>query len=356
MRIGTYSFGDLHPDPHTGVPTPAAERIDQLIERAVLAEQVGLDYFGLGEHHRIEYSVSNPGTVLAAIAARTSTIRLGTGVTVLSTEDPVRLFQQFATLDLISHGRAEMTVGRGSFTESFPLFGADLRDYDALYREKLDLLVRINRDQRMTWSGQFRAPLQNALIVPRPFREEGLTIRVGTGGNPQSSLRAGTFSLPVTYGILGTPIAQFAPLVELYWRGVEQSTVRWGAPGVTVSTPGFIADRSQDAHDTYYPYWHAMLDSVATERGFPQPTREQFDAATVPGGPLIVGSPNEVADRILTAHEILGHGEHLMHMDFGGVPHTAAMRAIELLGTEVLPQVKHAQPRIRAELPTSVSA
>ncbi|MFG6502279.1 LLM class flavin-dependent oxidoreductase [Microbacterium sp. P05] len=342
MRIGTYSFGDLHLDPHTGVATSATERLGQLLERAVLAEQVGLDYFGVGEHHRREYSVSNPGTVLAAIAARTSRISLGTGVTVLSTEDPVRLFQQFATLDLLSRGRAELTVGRGSFTESFRLFGASLTDYDELFAEKLDLLVRLNRSERVTWSGRFRAPLEEALVMPRPARPEGLTIRVGTGGNPQSSLRTGMLGLPIAYGVLGGSLARFAPLADLYWRGVEESPHLWGAPSVTVSTPGFITDRSQDAAETFYPYWRAMIASVAAERGFAPPSREQFDHAIQPGGPLLVGSPNEVADRILAAHSILGHAQHLVHMDFGGVPHDVSMHAIELLGTKVLPQIADA--------------
>lgn len=345
MQLGVYSFGDIHPDPVTGERTSPARRLADLLERIRLAEEVGLDFFGLGEHHRPDYAVSAPGTVLAAAAGQTSRIGLGSAVTVLSTEDPVRVYQQFATIDLISQGRVELMAGRGSFIESYPLFGAELGDYDALYDEKIQLLLQIDGSNPVTWSGQFRPALTNAVILPRPYPKPGLgehlRISVATGGNPESSVRAGLLGLPVNYAIIGGQPARFAPLVDLYRRAFAQTERPGAVAEVGVSGMGFLSDDGRAA-ETFFPYWLDSMRRIARERRFPTPDRASYDAQAAPGGAYFIGTPEQVAERIVDLHAVLRHDRQGFQMDLSSVPQADSLRAIELLGTRVAPLVRAA--------------
>ncbi|MFD4191726.1 LLM class flavin-dependent oxidoreductase [Amycolatopsis thermoflava] len=339
MELGIYSFGDRPADPVTGEQLSVSAALANTLERMKLADELGLGFYGLGEHHLDSYAISNPATALAAAASVTSKITLSTAVSVLSTEDPVRLYQQFTTLDQLSGGRAELLVGRGSFIESFPLYGADLEDYDALFEEKLDLLLALDREDPVTWSGKFRAPLRGARVLPRPYGEH-LRISVGTGGNQDSSIRAGALGLPVVYAIIGGRPERFAPLVELYRRASEVSGNDPATQHVTMSAIGLVARRSQDAKDTFYPYWLETMKYGARARGWAVPTRAEYDAYTAGASSLFTGSPNEVADRLITVGKLVGADRYAMQMDWSGVPQKHVMTAIELLGTEVLPQVQ----------------
>lgn len=342
MELGVYSFGDIHPDPVNGGRVSPAQRLTDLLERIRLADQVGLGVFGVGEHHRADYAVSNPGAVLAAAAGQTSRIALSTAVSVLSTEDPVRLYQQFATIDLISGGRAELLAGRGSFIESYPLFGADLAAYDALFDEKIDLLLRIDAGNPVTWRGEFRPALERAVILPRPFEKPKLgahlDIRVATGRNPESSVRAGLLGVPINYAIIGGQPARFAPLVELYRRAVTHSERPEPRAAVDVSVMGFVA--RQGAADTFFPYWLESMRRISSERGFATPNRASYDAQAGPDGAYFVGHPEQVAERIVALHRVLDHDRQLFQMDLSSVPQSLSLTAIELLGTEVLPLVR----------------
>ncbi|MFI9814293.1 LLM class flavin-dependent oxidoreductase [Saccharothrix variisporea] len=337
MQLGVYSFADRHPDPTTGEQVSVADALAQQLERIKLADELGLGFYGLGEHHLEQYAISNPGTVLAAAASVTTNITLSSAVTVLSTEDPVRVYQQFTTLDQLSRGRAELLAGRGSFTESFPLFGADLEDYDELFEEKLALLIRLDRENPITWSGRFRAPLKDAHVFPRPYGDH-LRISVGTGGNPESSIRAGLLGLPVVYAIIGGQPERFAPLVDLYRRAGEAG----GQTGleVTMSAIGLISRRSQDAKDSFYPYWLETMKYGARARGWTVPSRAEYDAWTADANSIFAGSPQEVAERLISVGRLVGADRYAMQMDWSGVPHKLVMESIELLGTEVLPLVR----------------
>jgi probable LLM family oxidoreductase len=345
MDLGMYSFGDIHPNPVTHEKVSPAQRMADLLERIRLAEQVGLDFFGIGEHHRPDYAVSAPGIVLAAAAAQTSRIGLGSAVTVLSTEDPVRVYQQFATIDLISRGRVELMAGRGSFIESYSLFGADLSDYDALYDEKIQLLLAIDAGNPLTWSGEFRAPLDKAVILPRPFPKPGLgehlRISIATGGNPESSVRAGILGLPVNYAIIGGQPARFAPLVDLYRRAFAQTERAGAIQEVGVSGIGFISDDGK-ALDRFYPYWLDSMRRIAHERRFQMPDRASYEAQAAPGGAYFIGEPEQVADRIVALHGHLQHDRQGFQMDLSSVPQADSLKAIELLGTRVAPLVRDA--------------
>ena len=346
MEFGIYSFGDIHPDPLSGERHSPEQQLANTLEAIRLADDAGLDHFGLGEHHRPEYAISAPATVLAAAASITSRIRLGSAVTVLSTEDPVRVYQQFATIDLLSHGRAEVLAGRGSFIESFPLFGADLADYDALYAEKLELLLAINDSESVTFAGRFRAPLVDARILPRAS-ESGrvpgkLDIWIATGGNPESSARAGSLGLPVSYAIIGGYPERFAPLVELYRRSATRAGHDADAHPVAIAGPGFIASSSRAAKDTFYPYWIDSMTRISAERGFATPTRDTYDDMTGERGAIFAGEPNEIADKILRTYGHLGHDRIGLQMDWSSVPHALVMKSIELFATEVAPQVRQA--------------
>lgn len=344
MEFGVYSFGDINLDQRTGNAVTVEEQLQNTIERIKLADQAGLEYFGLGEHHRPDYAISAPATVLAAAATVTERIRLGSAVTVLSTEDPVRVFQQFATIDLLSHGRAELVAGRGSFIESFPLFGADLADYDALFAEKLGLLLEINENERVTWRGAFRAPLEDALILPRPLgtpaKPGKLDIWIATGGNPESSARAGILGLPVSYAIIGGYPERFAPLFDLYRRAAAQGGHDVTTLKTAVAGPGFIGADSARAKDAFFPYWMESMTRISKERGFPTPDRNTYDDMTGPRGAIFGGSPNEVADKILATHGHLKNDRIGLQMDWSGVPQPLLMKSIELFATEVAPQVR----------------
>ncbi len=350
MQLGVYSFGDIHPNPVTHEKVSPGQRLNDLLERIRLAEQVGLDFFGIGEHHRPDYAVSSPTVVLAAAAGQTGRIGLSSAVTVLSTEDPVRVYQQFATIDLISQGRVELMAGRGSFIESYPLFGADLGDYDALFDEKIQLLLQIDEGNPVTWSGRFRPPLDGAVILPRPYPKPGpgehLRISVATGGNPESSVRAGILGLPVNYAIIGGQPARFAPLVDLYRRAFEQTERRGVVREVGVSGMGFISDDGRAA-DRFFPYWLDSMRRISRERRFPMPDRASYDAQAAPGGAYFVGTPEEVAERIVELHAVLRHDRQGFQMDLSSVPQADCLRAIELLGTAVAPLVRQAlaEPR-----------
>jgi probable LLM family oxidoreductase len=341
FQLGVYTFGDIPTDPSTGMLISPAQQLAETIERIRLADQAGLDWFGIGEHHRAEYSISSPATVLAAASTVTKSIRLSSAVTVLSTEDPVRVFQQFATIDLLSGGRVELAAGRGSFIESFPLFGANLADYDDLYEEKLGLLLELNASERVTWRGRFRPALNDALILPRPHSEK-LDIWIATGGNPESSMRAGYLGLPINYAVIGGYPEQFAPLAALYRQSAQKAGHDATDLKVAVSGPGFLAPTSQEAKDTLFPYWKSSMTKIAAERGFTAPSRLGYDTQTAKRGAIFAGSPNEVADKIVALHEHLGYDRHCLQMDWSGVPHALVMRSIELLATEVLPQVRAA--------------
>lgn len=338
MELGIYSFGDVQKDRSTGKLGTTAQAMRNLVEAIQVADEVGLDYFGVGEHHTREMPASAAAVVLAGAATVTKQIRLGSSVTVLSTDDPVRVFQQFATVDALSHGRAEITAGRGSSTESYPLFGYDLADYDKLYGEKLDLLQLINEHETVTWSGDHRGPLEDALVVPRP--EHGrLTVRLGTGGSPGSSVRAGRRGLPVVYGIIGGEPAKFAPLADLYRQAAVQSETPAENINVGIAGPGFIGEDSQQTKDMWWDHWATRMEVISAQRGFPMMSRNGYRKATSPGGALFVGHPEEVAERIVELHHVMGHDRQILEMDYGHVPHNELLHSIELLGTKVKPLV-----------------
>ncbi|GAB3740749.1 LLM class flavin-dependent oxidoreductase [Microlunatus parietis] len=335
LIFGLDTFGDV-PEDDTGqlVSYPAAIR--QVVEEAVLADQLGVDVIALGEHHRPEYAIATPETVLAAIAARTSRIRLSSGVTVLSSDDPVRVFQRFATVDGISGGRAELILGRGSFTESFPLFGYDLADYDRLFEEKLDLFVRLLDEQPVSWSGDLRAPLDRADVFPKS--ESGrLPTWVGVGGSPQSVIRTARYGLPMVLAIIGGPPSRFASYVELYRRAAEQ----FGTPshGVGMHSPGFIADTDEEAKEVFWPRYRVIHDRIGAQRGWPRLRRDQYEEE-IAYGSLYIGSPATVAAKIARTVNTLGVERFDLIYTAGSQPISARLRAVELYGTEVIPRVR----------------
>ena len=338
MELGVYTFADIAPDAKAPGAIGAAQRLRNLIEEIELADKVGLDVFGVGEHHRPDYSVSAPPIVLAAAAERTKRIKLASAVTVLSSDDPVRVYQQFATIDLLSGGRAEIMAGRGSFIESFPLFGYDLNDYDELFSEKLELLVQIRDKDRVTWQGRHRAPLKDQAVYPRPQRP--LPIWVAVGGNPPSVVRAATFGLPMALAIIGGMPERFAPLAELYRETARRAGHDPGKLALGINSHGFVAETSQAAADIFFPSYAEVMSRIGRERGWPPTTREQFESSRSPRGALLVGSAQEVIDKILFQHRIFGHRRFLMQMSLGTMPHDKVLRSIELYGTKVAPAVR----------------
>jgi len=339
MHVGIDSFVSTVTDPTTGHVVGPAERMEHLLEEIELADRSGLYSFGIGEHHRSEYYDSAPPVILAAAAARTERIRLGSAVAVLSAVDPVRLFQQFATLDLISKGRIDLVVGRGSFTEAFPLFGLDLADYDSLFSEKLELLLQIRDNLEVTWSGRHRPPLVRQRVYPRPVQDP-LPIWVGVGGTPESFVRAGLLGLPLMVAIIGGEPRQFAPLVDLYRRAGAEAGHAPEQLQVGLHVFGFVADSTQAAADTIYPGWHEMFTKVSRERGFSPPSRPQFDATSGPDGAFFLGDPQAVADKIRRVSDQLGGVDRLsLQMTNPRLAHGDLLRGIELLGTEVAPLV-----------------
>ncbi|MFL5575590.1 MAG: LLM class flavin-dependent oxidoreductase [Gemmatimonadaceae bacterium] len=357
MELGIYTFAETTPDPRTGQTVGAAQRLRDLMEEIELADQVGLDVFGVGEHHRPDFAVSAPAVVLAAAAERTRKIRLTSAVTVLSSDDPVRVFQDFATLDLLSGGRAEIMAGRGSFIESFPLFGYDLDDYDELFAEKLELLLELRDGERVTWEGKHRPPLRDLGIYPRPLQAR-LPIWIAVGGTPQSVVRAAMLGLPLALAIIGGEPARFAPLVALYRDTARRAGHDPARLPVSINSHAFIAETSQRAADEFFPSYADVMTRLGRERGWPPTTRAQFDALRAPRGALLVGSPQEVVDKILYQHELFGHQRFLAQMSVGTMPHDRILRSIELLGTEVAPVVRREIARRTAatEPPASATA
>ncbi len=340
MEIGVDSFAALVADPRTGLKPTAAERMGGLLEEIELADQVGLDVFGLGEHHREEYLDSAPAVILAAAAARTKRIRLTSAVTVLSAADPVRVFQEFATLDLISGGRAEMVVGRGSFIESFPLFGLKLEDYDDLFVEKLDLLLHLRENTHVEWSGRHRAALTGQGVYPRPLQEQ-IPIWLGVGGTPQSFARAGAMGLPLMIAIIGGSPQQFRPLVELYREAGKRAGHDAGKLKVGIHALGYVADTDGAAADEFFPGYAQAFTKIGKERGWGAVTRGQFEAVRGAGGALIVSDPETVIEKVMQYDEVLGGIARLdFQMSVAALPHPKLMHAIELLGTRVAPEVR----------------
>ncbi|HJQ54995.1 MAG TPA: LLM class flavin-dependent oxidoreductase [Gemmatimonadaceae bacterium] len=339
MELGVYTFAETTPDPVSGRTIGAAQRLRDLIEEIELADQVGLEVFGVGEHHRPDFAVSAPAVVLAAAAERTKKIRLTSAVTVLSSDDPVRVFQDFATLDLLSGGRAEIMAGRGSFIESFPLFGYDLDDYDDLFAEKLELLLRLVDDERVTWAGEHRAPLENLGVYPRPLQHP-LPIWIAVGGTPQSVVRAATLGLPMALAIIGGSPERFAPFVSLYRDTASKAGHDLSSMPVSINSHAYIADESKRAADEFFPSYAYVMTKIGRERGWPPTTREQFEALRSPRGALLVGDPQEVIDKILFQHRIFGHQRFLAQMSVGTMPHAQVMRSIELFGTKVAPVIR----------------
>jgi probable LLM family oxidoreductase len=338
MELGITTFADTLPDPDTGLTISHGERLRQVLEEVEMAERVGLDVYGVGEHHRPDFAASAPVVVLAAAAGRTSRIRLTPAVSVLSSDDPVRVFQQFATLDLVSSGRAELLVGRGSFIESFPLFGYSLSDYDELFSEKLDLLIALRDNPRVTWSGRFRAPLDNQPVFPRP-EQDPFPIWVGVGGSPESMVRAGTRGLPVALAIIGGDPARFRVLADLYRRSLASAAHDPAKVPLAVHAHGYIGQDSQQAAEEYYPSYAIAMSRIGRERGWGPMTRQQFELMRSPAGSLVLGTAREVADKILLWKEILGIERFMLHVSVGTLPHDRVLRTIELLGTAVAPLV-----------------
>ncbi len=343
MEIGIYTFAEMTPDPLTGKPVSAHQRIRDLMEEIELAEQVGLDIFAIGEHHRPDFAVSSPAVVLGAAAARTKKIKLSSAVTVLSSDDPVRVFQDFATVDLLSGGRAEIMAGRGSFIESFPLFGYDLEDYDELFEEKLDLLLRLNEKEKITWKGKHRPAINNLGVYPRPLQPQ-LPVWVAVGGTPASAIRAGKLGLPMAVAIIGGNPEHFTSLVKLY----RDTAAKAGhTPVVGINSHAYVADTSQQAGDEFYPSYADVMTRLGRERGWQAMNRQQFEAMRSPKGALLVGSPQQVIDKILYEHELFGHDRFLAQMSVGTMPYAQLMRSIELLGTVVAPAIRKALPPVK---------
>jgi probable LLM family oxidoreductase len=333
MELGLYTFADAGPE------IDPAQRLSNLLEEIELADQLGLDVFGVGEHHRPDYAVSAPAVVLGAAAERTQNIRLTSAVTVLSSDDPVRVFQDFATLDLLSGGRAEIMAGRGSFIESFPLFGYDLGDYDELFAEKLELLLRLRESERVTWSGAHRAPLDDAGVYPRPVQDP-LPVWIAVGGTPQSVVRAAVLGLPLAIAIIGGQPERFAPLARLYREAASEAGHDPEQLPISINSHTYVAETSQQAGDEYFPTYSEMMNRIGRERGWPPMRRAQFEAGRSPGGALLVGSPEEVVEKILFEHELFGNERFMAQISVGALPHDRVMRAIELFGTEVAPALR----------------
>ncbi|MCD7035357.1 LLM class flavin-dependent oxidoreductase [Metabacillus sp. GX 13764] len=339
MEIGISTFVETTPDVKTGKTISHAERLREVVEEIILADQVGLDVFGVGEHHRRDYAASSPAVVLAAAAPQTKRIRLTSAVTVLSSADPVRVFQDFATLDGISNGRAEIMAGRGSFIESFPLFGYDLNDYDELFDEKLDLLLTLQKSETVTWSGKHRAAIPNRGIYPRPVQNP-LPIWIGSGGNAQSVIRAGVLGLPLVLAIIGGRPAQFAPLVDLYKQAAAHAGHDAAKLQVASHSHGFIAEDDETAAEEFFPSTQQAMNVLGRERGWGHYNRAAFDAARSTEGALFAGDPETVSRKIINLRKEVGVTRFLLHVPVGSMPHADVMKAIELLGKEVAPAVR----------------
>ncbi len=339
MEIGVYTFADIATDSTTGLTISPYQRMRNLMEEIELADQVGLDVFAVGEHHRADYAVSAPAVVLGAAAVKTSHIRLSSAVTVLSSDDPVRVFQAFSTVDLLSKGRAEIMAGRGSFIESYPLFGYDLDDYNELFSEKLDMLMKLNDSEKICWQGKYTQTIRDLGVYPRPYQQK-LPIWVGVGGTPESVVRAAEFGLPMALAIIGGLPARFAPYTKLYRDVYKKSGHDQGILQLGINSHAYLAETSQQAGDEFFPAYAGVMTQIGKERGWPPTTREQFDNSRNAQGALFVGSPQQVVDKILYQHELFGHTRFLAQMSLGAMPHDKILRAIELLGTKVAPEIQ----------------
>jgi len=340
MELGIGMFGDNHYD-EQGKPLPAGERLRELLEEIKLMDEVGIEFFGIGEHHRPDYAVSVPEVVLAAAASVTKKIKLGSAVTVLSSSDPVRIYQSFATLDQLSNGRAELMAGRGSFIESFPLYGYDLNKYNELFEEKLELLLKINREERITWNGKFRAPLDNQIVLPRAV-DNHLNIWVAVGGTPESVVRAAKLGLPVMFAIIGGNPVQFQPLFQYYkelWEhnGHDPKNIQVG-----VHMHSFFGENSKQTADDYYPVYSAQMTRVGASRGWAPFSRQQYEFGRGKEGAYLFSDANEAVDKILHMHELFGLTRFSAHMDVGGPSHAMLMKSIEIFGTKIAPKVREA--------------
>ena len=344
IELGLDTFGDITVDPD-GRPLSQAQVIRNVVAEAVLADEVGLDFIGIGEHHRPDFAVSAPDVVLAAIAGRTSRIHLGSAVTVLSSDDPVRVFERFSTLDAVSNGRAEVILGRGSFIESFPLFGFALEDYQVLFEEKLDLFVKLLEQRPVTWTGRTRAPLEGQRVFP-PTESGSLRTWVGVGGSPESVVRAARHGLPLTLAIIGGETTRFAPHVDLYHRALER--FEKAAQPVGAHCPGYVAATDEQAREEMWPHYAAMVTRIGRERGWPPLTREQFDHTAGPDGALFVGSPDTVAAKIVRVAQTLGLSRFDLKYSASGLPHEQLMTCIDLYGRKVAPLVRE---QLSPELP-----
>jgi probable LLM family oxidoreductase len=343
MELGISSFAEITPDQITGKTISAYQRMLDLMEEIELADQVGLDVYALGEHHRPDFLASSPAIVLGAAASRTNHIKLSSAVTVLSSDDPVRVFQDFATVDLLSGGRAEIMAGRGSFIESFPLFGYDLRDYDELFTEKLDLLLKLNESEKVNWKGNHRPSIQNLGIYPRPFQKK-IPIWIAVGGTPESVVRAATLRLPLALAIIGGNPENFKPLVALY-NSTAKTAGHKKLP-LAVHSHGYIASNSQQAADEFFPSYAFVMSKIGRERGWPPTSREQFEAGRSRNGALLVGSPQQVIDKILFEKELFGLDRFLLHISVGTMPHHQVMNSIELFGTQVAPVIRKLSEKV----------
>jgi probable LLM family oxidoreductase len=339
MQFGAYTFVETRRDPASGEPVDVDKAFADVLEQIELADRVGLDVFGLGEHHRADYAVSVPAVLLAAAAARTRSIRLTSAVTVLSSDDPVRVYQQFATLDLISGGRAEIMAGRGSFIESFPLFGYNLDDYDELFAEKLDLLLQIRAKPHVTWQGRHRPAINGQGVYPRALQQP-LPVWIASGGTPQSVARAGALGLPLAIAIIGGEPARFGPLAALYREAGRRAGVAPDKLLVGINGHGFLADTGEAAVQAFFTPYAKVMSRIGRERGWPPLSRAQFDQGRGASGHLMVGTPDEAIAKILAQHEVFRHDRYLMQMSVGEQPQDAILRSIELLGTVVAPRVR----------------
>lgn len=344
MELGIYTFAENSRDPATGTSISAQQRLRNLMEEIELADQAGLDVFGIGEHHRPDFVVSTPAVILAAAAVRTKRIRLTSAVTVLSSDDPVRVFQEFSTVDLLSGGRAEIMAGRGSFIESYPLFGYDLNDYDALFAEKLGLLLELRKATHVTWRGKHRASISNRGVYPRPVQDP-LPVWIAVGGTPESVVRAGTLGLPLAVAIIGGAPERFTDLVALYRQAGREAGHDASRLKVSINSHGYIGASSREAADDAWPPYLDAMGRIGRERGWPPPTRQRFEAERSPRGALLVGDPQEVIDKILFEHELFGMDRFLMQFSVGSMPHAKMLRTIETYATVVAPAVRKALGR-----------
>ena len=340
MELGIGMFGDNHYDKN-GKPLPADERLKELIEEIKLMDETGLDFFGIGEHHRPDYAVSVPEIILAAAATVTKNIKLGSAVNVISSSDPVRLYQSFAMIDLLSNGRAELMAGRGSFIESFPIYGFKLEDYDELFEEKLQLLVKINKENPITWKGKHRAALNNQLILPRPINNH-LNMWVAVGGTPESVLRAGNLGLPVMFAIIGGNPAQFKPLFDYYKKVYNLAGHSENKMQVGVHMHAFFGEKSETVANEYYPVYAAQMNRIGQTRGWPAYSQNQYDIGRGKNGHLIIGDASEAVEKILQMQEMFGLTRFSAHMDMGGPSHTSLMKSIEIFGDKISPKVRAA--------------